>query len=263
MGLFSYDFYGGGRGADPNAPRRKGLARLWEVLREDALHLMGAGFLAMLGVIPYAAGLMISIDSHALLPMAVTCPLGGMLATPQLCGLSDTILRALRDDHSRWWDTYRRAWKQNWRGCLLPGALGGLLFGLQLLMFYQIDVEQVDLALLASMVLGAALSTAIASWLLPQLALMELPLHHALMNAVLLCARHPLKTLAATLLQMAYWALIVLAFPDTLILFVLTNFWLTTFLATFMQYEPLDSTFGIEASIAEMEPQRREHSEDA
>ena len=257
MGLFSYDFYGGGRGEEPNAPRKKGLARLWEVLREDALHLIGAGFLAVFSVIPYAIGLMISIDSHALIPMAVTCPLGGMLAAPQLCGLSDTILRALRNDHSRWWDTYRRAWKQNVKGCLLPGALGGLLFGFQLLMFYQIDVAQVDLFLLASMILGAALSTAIASWLLPQLALMDLPLHRALFNAVLLCGGHPLKTLGITLLHLAYWGFIVLAFPDTLILFVLLNFWMTTFIVTFVQYEPLDNTFGIEESIAEMERQRQ------
>lgn len=263
MGLFSYDFYGGGRGDDPNAPRKRGLPRLWEVLREDALHLMGAGFLAMLSVIPYVTGLMISIDSHALIPMVITCPLGGMLAAPQLCGLSDTILRALRDDHSRWWDTYRRAWKQNVKGCLLPGALGGLLFGFQLLMFYQIDVAQVDLFLLASMVLGAAVSTAIASWLLPQLALMDLPLHRALLNAVLLCGGHPLKTLGITLLQMVYWGLIVLAFPDTLILFVLLNFWLATFIVTFVQYESLDNTFDIEAAIAEMDRQRPERPGDA
>lgn len=263
MGLFSYNFYGDGRGGDPNAPRRKGLARLWEVLREDALHLLGAGCLAMVSVIPYVIGLMISIDSHALIPMAVTCPLGGMLAAPQLCGLSDTILRALRDDNGRWWNTYRRAWRQNLRGCLLPGALGGLLFGFQLLMFYQIDVAQVDLFLLAAMVLGSALSTAIASWLLPQLALMDLPLHRALINAVLLCGGHPLKTLGTTLLQLAYWGFIVLAFPDTLILFVLLNFWLTTLIVTFVQYEPLDSTFDIEAAIAEMERRRLEHPEDA
>lgn len=258
MGLFSYDFYGGG---ESNAPRRKGLARLWEVLREDALHLLGAGFLAMLSVVPYAVGLMVSIDSHALVPMVITCPLGGMLAAPQLCGLSDTILRALRDEHGRWWATYRRAWKQNVRGCLLPGALGGLLFGFQLLMFHQIDVAQVDLFLLAAMVLGAAVSAAIASWLLPQLALMDLPLRRALLNAVLLCGGHPLKTLGATLLHMVYWAFIVLAFPDTLILFVLLNFWMTTLIVTFVQYEPLNSTFGIEESIAEME--RQKHPEDA
>lgn len=263
MGLFSYDFYGGGRGEGPDAPRRKGLARLWEVLKEDSLHLLGAGFLAMLSVIPYVIGLMVSIDSHALIPMAITCPLGGMLVAPQLCGLSDTVLRALRDEHSRWWDTYRRAWKQNAKGCLLPGALGGLLFGFQLLMFYQIDVAQVDLFLLASMVLGAAISTAIASWLLPQLALMDLPLHCAILNAVLLCGGHPLKTLGTTLLQMVYWAFIVLAFPDTLILFVLLNFWLTTFLVTFVQYEPLNDTFNIEESIEELERRRPEHPKDA
>lgn len=261
MGLFSYDFYGG-PGEDPNAPRKRGLARLWEVFKRDSLRLLGAGALAMLSVLPYAVGLMISIDSHALVPMVITCPLGGMLAAPQLCGLCDTILRSLRDDRSRWWDTYRRAWRQNVKGCLLPGALGGLLFGFQLLMFYQIDPAQVDLFLLASMVLGVAVSTAIASWLLPQLALMDLPLHRALLNAVLLCGGHPLKTLGTTLLQLAYWAFIVLSFPDTLILFLLLNFWLTTFIVTLVQYEPLDSTFDIEESIAELERRRRERPGD-
>ena len=40
---------------------------------------------------------------------------GGMIAAPFLCGIFDTVLRALRDEPGYWWHTYRNAWKQNWR----------------------------------------------------------------------------------------------------------------------------------------------------
>lgn len=249
MGLFSYDFYGGGRGEDPDAPRKRGLARLWEIFTRDSLNLLGAGALAMLSAAVYAAGMMISIDSHGLIIALIAGPLGGMLAAPQLCGLSDTILRSLRDEYRYWWDTYRRAWKRNAKGTLLPGAIGGLLFGFQLFILAHVDVAAVDLLLLAVMLLGVTVSTAIATWLLPQLALMDLPLHHAILNAVLLSIRHPLKTLGATLLQLVYWAFIVLSFPDTLALFFLLNFWLPMLIATLIIYEPLDETFHIEEKI--------------
>ena len=53
---------------------------------------------------------------------------GGLVGGPFLSGMIDTVLRALRDEPGYWWNTYKRAWKQNWRQSLVPGALLGLLW---------------------------------------------------------------------------------------------------------------------------------------
>lgn len=239
MGLFSYDFYGSGHDQSAKNP----FTRFWSLLTGHIGALLGGGALAVLGSAVYITGMMAGIDSHGLIFALVAGPLGGLLALPQLCGLTDIVLRALRDEPDPWWPTYRRAWKRNVRGCLLPGALGGLLFGLQLFVFAHFLRLELDLFLLIALALGVMLSTAIATWLLPQLALVELPLGRAVLNAMLLCVRCPLKTLGVTLLQLAYWGFLVIGFPHTILLFFLLNFWLPALVVTSVLYGTLKEVF--------------------
>lgn len=245
MGLFSYNFYGSGH----DAPPKTGPARLWALFTGNIGGLLGGGAFAALSSAVYAVGMMVGIDSHGLIIALIAGPLGGVLALPQLCGLTDTVLRALRNESGSWWQTYRRAWRQNVKGCLFPGALGGLLFSFQLFIFAHFERLELDLFLLIAMVLGVMASTAIATWFLPQLALVDLPLGRAILNAMLLCVRYPLRTLGVTLLQLIYWAFIVVGFPHTLVLFFLLNFWLPALLVTMVLYDPLDEIFHIEDEI--------------
>lgn len=242
MSLFSPDH-------SPSVSQSSGLRRLWTIFTRDTPGLLGAGLLAAFSSLIYSAGLFLSIDTHALLPMLIGCPLGGLIASPQLCGMSDTVLRSLRDEEEGWWKTYRRAWKQNVKGSLLPGALGGLLFGFQAFILAHVINMHPGWYLMLAMLLGVAAATAIATWLLPQLALMDLPLGRALLNAMLLCARYPLKTLGATVIQLLYWGVVVLALPYSLAIFVLLNFWLPVLASTTVIYGALDDTFHIEETI--------------
>lgn len=164
--------------------------------------------------------------------------------------MADTVLRALRDEESTWWSTYCRAWKQNVKDSLLPGALGGLLFGFQAFILARAGRMHLGWFLLLTLVLGMAAATAIAMWLLPQLVLMKLPLHRALLNAMLLCVRHPLKTLGAVLIQLLYWGGVTLALPYSLTFFVLLNFWLPVLCSIMVIYDSLDETFQIEETLS-------------
>lgn len=251
MSFFYSNLSGMGPGGEPELAPKRGLARFWEILTRDTWGLLAAGALAMVSCLVYAIGLMVSVDSHALLIALIACPLGGIIATPQLCGMTDTILRALRDEAGFWWMSYRRAWVRNVKSTLIPGAIGGLLFGFQYFILAHADVMGIDLFILITMLFGVMLATAIATWLLPQLALMELPLPNALLNAILLCMRHPLRTLAALLVQLAYWTFLAFSFPYSLIPFVLLNFWFPMLITLMILYEALDETFHIEESIEE------------
>lgn len=233
-----------------------GFARFWKIFMTDSMHLLGAGALATAGFLPFALCLLIAVNSHSLLPLLIGGVVGGMLAAPQMCGVADTVLRATREDPNAWWVMYRRAWKRNAKSTLLPGAIFGLVFGLQVFIFAQADRVRLDLFVLIFMLIGAALALAIVSWLLPQLALMDLPFGRALLNSVLLCARYPLRTLGAGAAALAYFGCILLAFPYSLIIFLLLNFWFPQLVTTMIFYEPLNETFHAEEAIRAMDDAR-------
>lgn len=249
MGLFYSNLNGMGPGGPVDNVQKRGLARFWEIMTRDTWGLLASGLLAVAGILPYAAGMFVSIEGHALLPMLITCPLGGLLAAPQICGVADTVLRALRDEPGFWWRTYRRAWKQNVKGCLLPGAVGGLVFGLQHLLLASLNYETIDLLLLLAMLLGVLVAVSIAVWVLPQLALMDLPPFRVLLNGLLLAVRHPLRTLGAALVTLAYWGFLAVSFPMSLMLFLLLTFWFPMLIALMILYPALDETFAIEESL--------------
>ena len=130
MGLFTRNFDKPGPGVSPDAPRKKGAARFFEILGRDFSTIWLAGILAMLGGLPFAAGVWFAVETHSLVPLVIAGVLGGMIAAPQIVGLNDTILRTLRDEPGYWWETYRRTWKRNLKESLLPGAVCGALLDL-------------------------------------------------------------------------------------------------------------------------------------
>ena len=69
MGLFHQNFDKPGPGVSPNAPRKKGAARYFEVLARDFSTFWMAGLLAMISSLPFALGLWFAVMTHSLIPM--------------------------------------------------------------------------------------------------------------------------------------------------------------------------------------------------
>lgn len=149
MGLFFQDFSKPGPGVPPDAPRKKGAVRWLEIVSRDAGRFWCAGALAMLSLIP-----LVCAQLFQLVPMLVISAAGGMIAAPQLCGLADTILRSLRDEPYFWWHIYRRAWKRNVKSALLPGALWGVVTGMQLFTLIHFFDAQFSLSTIIVLVVG-------------------------------------------------------------------------------------------------------------
>ena len=123
MGLFTRNFDKPGPGVSPDAPRKKGAARFFEILGRDFSTIWLAGILAMLGGLPFAAGVWFAVETHSLVPLVIAGVLGGMIAAPQIVGLNDTILRTLRDEPGYWWETYRRAEARHTGSCTTADAV--------------------------------------------------------------------------------------------------------------------------------------------
>lgn len=249
MGLFSRNYNTPGPGVSPDEPRKKGFARLFELIARDVWPIFKAGFLAFLSALPFVFLLSLSIITHALLFVLIAGLLGGMLVGPQLTGLADTILRSLRDEPGYWWETYKRAWKRNAKASLLPGAVFGLIFAIQIFTVYHLSSLSMGISTLIILFVGALLSLGLSNYVWPQIALLDLPFGGMLKNMVLLFMGYLPRSAGAMLVQVVYWGAFLLFFPLTSILLPLTGFWVPMLLATFIIYPPLNKSFDIENGI--------------
>lgn len=250
MGLFHQNFDKPGPGISPNAPRKKGAARYFEVLTRDFSTFWMAGLLAMISSLPFALGLWFAVTTHSLIPMLLAGILGGMLAAPQIVGLNDTVLRALRDEPGYWWVTYRRAWKRNAKAALLPGAICGLLLAMEI--FTAFHTETGSVAVMVAIFVALILLAGIAQYLYAQVALVDLPFSSLLKNSLMLFLGYLPRSALGILWQGLYWAAIALFWPLSGAVLILTSLWLPCSLSLLAIYPALNKSFDLEAKIKAM-----------
>lgn len=261
MGLFHQNFDKPGPGVSPNAPRKKGAARYFEVLTRDFSTFWMAGLLAMISSLPFALGLWFAVTTHSLIPMLLAGILGGMLAAPQIVGLNDTVLRALRDEPGYWWATYRRAWKRNAKASLLPGAICGLLLAMEI--FTAFHIETGSVAVMVAIFVALILLAGIAQYLYAQVALVDLPFSSLLKNSLMLFLGYLPRSALGILWQGLYWAAIALFWPLSGAVLILTSLWLPCSLSLLAIYPALNKSFDLEAKIKAMrDAQLDSHDED-
>lgn len=230
-------------------PRKTGFPRLWETLSRDFWDLFRAGFLALLGCVPFLLGLAYSLTSHVLVYAPIFGLLGGAAAGPELCGLADTVLRGLRDEPGFWWRTYRRAWVRNAKASLLPGALGGGLLSTQVFFLFHAGALGISAATGAALAAGILLVLAVSLYLWPQLALMELSFPQLVKNSALLFIGQLPRSLAALAILTIYLGLAARFFLAAVTLLPVTNLWLPVLPALFLLYPGINENFQIEEKL--------------
>lgn len=244
MGLFIRD--------DPHYnenERQGGFDRYRQLLSTRFGPWWKVNLLTLLGFVPLAAGLFYAIGVSSLLVLYPCAAAGGMIAGPFLAGMYDAVLRGLRDDPKPWRHCWKLSWKQNWRGGMLLGAVMGMLFGqyafLGMVLFWWAEARP-GLWTTALYLLGLVLILAANSLLWPQLVLFRQRASLRLYNAGLFFLLHFWRVLGAGLLQLAYWAVLVLFAPWTLLLLPVTGIWYIVFLSQLLLYEQMDDAFHIE-----------------
>lgn len=251
---------------DNNLPMRKvGVPRFFELLGRDLWSFYKASFLCCLGFLPGFALLVFGLMAKAPLLSVLGGTAAGLVGAPFLCGLLDTILRALRDEPGYWWHTYRAAWRQNWRDCLLPGLAFGFFFGLWVTMIFSVaDRADVPTSVWLCLLLGLFLGLGFFGYLFVQIPLVSLPLGKLIKNAGLMFLGFLPRTLLATLVTGGYWALTLLYLPYTVPVLLALGFWLPCLISTMILYPGLDKVFDLEKTIrarraAELDEQIAQH----
>lgn len=253
MNLFFRDYFKPGPGVPTDAPRKKGAARWLEIVSRDAGRFWCAGALAMVSLIP-----LVCAQLFQLAPMLVISAVGGMIAAPQLCGLADTILRSLRDEPYFWWHIYRRAWKRNVRSALIPGALWGVVTGMQLFTLIHFFDAQFSLSTIIVLVVGLVVIQGAFLWVWPQIALLEVPGSALMKNSLLLFLGSLGRSLGASLILVVSTALMALYLPYSLILLVFFNIWPVMTVVWQMLYKRLEEAFDLENAIQKVQEKDRQ-----
>lgn len=244
--------------------RLTGAARFSELLGRDFKRFFCVNLLTLLGFLPFAAGVLFAVLSSSILVLIPACVIGGALAGPSLCCMYDTILRSLRDAPGKCMENYRRAWKQNWKQAVLPGIVFCLMLGcyaFMLMMFWWAETPP-GFGTIALFVFSLVLFTMFFSLYWPQLVLFEQSGTQRFKNCLLFMIRFFWKTLGCALIQIAYWAVIVLFLPWSVVLLPLTGVWFILFAAEFLIYNTLNEVLGIEEQIAKEFPEQAAFYED-
>ena len=254
MGLFfsSDRFTRPGPGVRPDAPRKKGVARLAEIMGRDMWNFFRAGFLAFLGCLPFIIGMFFAVETHALLFMLLAGIIGGLIAGPELSAMADTVLRSLRDEPGYWWETYRRVWKRNARESLVPGMLTGLVLSMQIFTLFHMSVISAGIVTWVLLILSFVITLGLESYIWPQIALLDLPLYGILKNSLLLFLGYLPRSALGVLWQGIYWAAVALLWPVSSFAVILCSLWLPCLLNLMAIYPALDKSFDLEKTIKAM-----------
>lgn len=238
--------------------RKSGFPRYKEVLEGNWKDFIKVGFVTLLFFLPLAAGLVWAVGAKSSLAAMGAGLLGGAISGPGFACLEDLILRRLRDDLADVWVCWKKAFRQNWRASLLPGAVQGLFLGLlvfagALILWGAAPLTPGNLLLLA---LSSLLGTMVLTVWWPQVVLFEQKPLPQVKNAVFFCIFHFGKVLGAALVQMAWWAVMFLFLPWTAFVVPVLGLWYILFLALHLIYPKLDEDFHIEEQIEEKFPGR-------
>lgn len=244
--------------------RLTGFARYTEVLEKNIKKFLLTNLMTFVCFLPFAIGMALAILSSSVLVLIPACVIGGVFAGPALSCMYDAILRSLRDVSGKFFQDYRHAWKQNWRQSLLPGILFCLLLGFYIfmLMLFWWSSSLPGWGTILLFLFSLLLFTMFFSIYWPQVVLFEQSFLQSTKNCFLFILRFFPKCLGVALLQIAYWAIIVLFLPWSVLLFPLTGVWFILYTAIFLIYRTLDNIFQIENQIAVAFPEQIPFYED-
>mgnify|MGYP000488424902 CR=1 FL=1 len=107
--------------------RKKGLARILEIVVRDFWQLLGSGLIATAAALPYGLCIMLFLPSNALGPLILSCVVTGALASVFGMNLLDTILRCLRDEAGFWSFLIQKYSENNTLAPLVRAVFGPVL----------------------------------------------------------------------------------------------------------------------------------------
>ena len=258
MGLFpSANDFKAGKGVEKDTPRKTGVGRFFELVGRDMNGMFLANLLACIGFLPVICLVYIGFLANSLPVMLASAVVGGILAGPALAGMYDTVLRALRDEAGYWWVTYRRAFKRNFKASIAPGIFYCVVVTMQIFLVYfcfsmLAQGTNVGVPLWVATVLNLLIFQMLFAYMWPQVVLLDQPFSLTMKNSLNCMIAFLPHALAAAIVQILFWGVVILCMPLGLLLMLIFGFWFVTEVSCQIIYGDIEKVFHIEESIRKM-----------
>ena len=214
MGLFpSANDFKAGKGVEKDAPRKTGIGRFFELVGRDMNGMFLANLLTCIGFAPVICLVYIGFLQNSLPVMLGSAAVGGLLAGPVV------TLQIF----------------------LVYFCFNMLYHG-----------TNVGIPLWVATVLNLVLFQMLFAYMWPQVVLLDQPLSLTLKNSINCMIAFLPHALAAAIVQVLFWGVVILCMPLGLFLMLIFGFWFVTEVSCQIVYGDIDRVFHIEENIRKM-----------
>lgn len=204
------------------------------------------GLVTLVALLPFVLGVFYAIMTSSILVLLPVCVIGGIFAGPGVAMLYDAVLRCLRDDVLDRKANFFKAFRQNWRGALIPGIVSCLFWGFFLSSVMLLWRANQAPGLGTVLLFAAAIVMGVGSVFWSQLVLFDLSPKFMVKNCLLFSLRYARRFWGVTVLKLVWWGVGALFLPYSLLLVPVIGLWFSCFLSTFLLYPALAEAFQIE-----------------
>ena len=220
MGLFpSANDFKAGKGVEKDAPRKTGIGRFFELVGRDMNGMFLANLLTCIGFAPVICLVYIGFLQNSLPVMLGSAAVGGLLAGPALLYTVVVTLQIF----------------------LVYFCFNMLYHG-----------TNVGVPLWVATVLNLVLFQMLFAYMWPQVVLLDQPLSLTLKNSINCMIAFLPHALAAAIVQVLFWGVVILCMPLGLFLMLIFGFWFVTEVSCQIVYGDIDRVFHIEENIRKM-----------
>lgn len=230
------------------AYRMTGFNRYKQLLSFHAGNWIKANLITTIGFLPLACVSIVSLMSSSSLLMSAGGLIGGLIFGPFLAAMVSSIMKGLMDSPEMFWDNYKKAWKQNIRSSLLPGAVAGLFSGMFLFMGYMLleSSQRPSVGTIAISIFALFIFLFFNTLLWPQLVLFDQTFLNRCRNILLFGTKYFWKVSKAVLFEILWLTILVIFSPITFLVIPFLGFWFVIFISQFILYEDLNEELQIE-----------------
>ena len=267
MGLFSRDFSKAGPGVPKDEPRKKGIARFFEIIVREYRDLMKVNMLFFLSLLPtivlFSMGLLGIFEFALVLSILFAYPIGGAASAGFFC-----ITRMLRDDPGFLWDDFKRKFLENLRQAGLAGVIVVTFLYSQVFLFWlpiMADWAVVGWTWIIAGVILFLLFTMVAPYVFLHYAYIRLGTFKIVKNSTLLALSNPVRSFLGAVMGLLPWIVLLAFLPVSLLFFPLIPFFgfVLSWLMTLMWVWPVfDQHFSIEETLIKKQEESIDNNKD-
>lgn len=224
----------------------------FHMIIDNLTRLLITNLIAILSMVPAGIGFSLGALWNLPLLLLLSGVVGGAIAGPFYGALYDACLQSYRGFPGRWFERYRKVLRREWKRCLLPGIVLGLVAALSINVLDNVQSgNAIPMGMFASVLVIWIVASAVYLYLWPQLILLDLSLRNILTNARLMAMMHPAVTFAAIGLQTIYWIFMFILYPYSGIFMMILGVWFPAFFGIQIIYDKLDQELQLEKRLME------------